>query len=228
MNRRNSILILLALLLLFGAFAAARAASLQLGSTGDEVKQLQTKLIRWGYYSGKADGHFGPATRQAVIDFQNRNGLTADGVVGEATRKALGMSTSGNASGSSSSSSSKDESSGNDGDVYLLARLIYGEARGEPYKGKVAVAAVALNRVKSASFPNSVSGVVYQSGAFDVVGDGQINLAPDSESLRAARDAINGYDPTNGCLYYHNPSKSTSAWMRDKQVKITIGSHAFF
>ncbi|MDO5110826.1 MAG: spore cortex-lytic enzyme [Clostridia bacterium] len=223
MNRRNSILLLLSLLLLFGAFAATRAASLQLGSKGDEVKQLQTKLKRWGYYGGNADGHFGPATQKAVITFQQKNGLTPDGVVGEATARALGMQL-----GGASSSANKGESSSGSNDAYLLARLVYGEARGEPYKGKVAVAAVVLNRVNSASFPNSVAGVVYQSGAFDVVADGQINLAPDSEAIRAARDAMNGYDPTNGCLYYHNPAKSTSAWMREKPIKITIGSHAFF
>ncbi|MDD4075966.1 MAG: spore cortex-lytic enzyme [Eubacteriales bacterium] len=223
MNRRNSVLLFLALLLLFCTFAAARAASLQMGSTGDEVKTLQTKLKRWGYYGGAADGHFGAATKKAVIAFQQKNGLTPDGVVGEATARALGMQLGGG------SSSKKEESGGGGGnDAYLLARLIYGEARGEPYKGKVAVAAVALNRVKSPSFPNSVAGVVYQSGAFDVVADGQINLAPDAECIRAARDAMNGYDPTNGCLFYHNPAKSTSSWMRDKPIKVTIGSHAFF
>ncbi len=222
MNRRNSVLLLLALLLLFCTFAA-RAASLQMGSTGEEVKALQTKLKRWGYYAGAADGHFGAATQKAVIAFQQKNGLTPDGVVGEATARALGMQLGGG------SSSKKEESGGGGGnDAYLLARLVYGEARGEPYKGKVAVAAVVLNRVNSASFPNSVAGVVYQSGAFDVVADGQINLAPDSESIRAARDAMNGYDPTNGCLFYHNPAKSTSAWMRNKPIKVTIGSHAFF
>ena len=199
---------------------AAMAATLRVGSSGEEVKTLQTKLTRWGYYTGSIDGVFGSGTKKAVIAFQKKNGLTPDGIVGPATLKALGMQSS---SGSSASSGSN-----TNGNLYLLARLVYGEARGEPYKGQVAVAAVVLNRVKSSKFPNSVSGVIYQSGAFSVVSDGQINLTPDETAIKAARDAMNGYDPTNGCLYYYNPAKTTNKWMLSKPVLLRIGNHAFF
>lgn len=199
---------------------AAMAATLRVGSNGEEVKTLQTKLKRWGYYTGSIDGVFGSGTKKAVIAFQKKNGLTPDGIVGPATLKALGMQSS---SGSSASSGSN-----TNGNLYLLARLVYGEARGEPYKGQVAVAAVVLNRVKSSKFPNSVSGVIYQSGAFSVVSDGQINLTPDETAIKAARDAMNGYDPTNGCLYYYNPAKTTNKWMLSKPVLLRIGNHAFF
>ena len=199
---------------------AAMAATLRVGSSGEEVKTLQTKLKRWGYYTGSIDGVFGSGTKKAVIAFQKKNGLTPDGIVGPATLKALGMQSS---SGSSASSGSN-----TNGNLYLLARLVYGEARGEPYKGQVAVAAVVLNRVKSSKFPNSVSGVIYQSGAFSVVSDGQINLTPDETAIKAARDAMNGYDPTNGCLYYYNPAKTTNKWMLSKPVPLRIGNHAFF
>ncbi|MCI6980568.1 MAG: spore cortex-lytic enzyme [Clostridiales bacterium] len=196
------------------------AATLRVGSSGEEVKTLQTKLKRWGYYTGSIDGVFGSGTKKAVIAFQKKNGLTPDGIVGPATLKALGMQSS---SGSSASSGSN-----TNGNLYLLARLVYGEARGEPYKGQVAVAAVVLNRVKSSKFPNSVSGVIYQSGAFSVVSDGQINLTPDETAIKAAHDAMNGYDPTNGCLYYYNPAKTTNKWMLSKPVLLRIGNHAFF
>ena len=117
--------------------------------------------------------------------------------------------------------------SSNESEIYTLARLVHAEARGEPYVGKVAVAAVVLNRVRSASFPNTISGVIYQAGAFDCVSDGQINLSPDSDSLRAARDAMNGWDPTGGCVYYYNPATSTSAWIWSREVRLRIGAHAF-
>lgn len=199
---------------------AAMAATLRVGSSGEEVKTLQTKLKRWGYYTGSIDAVFGSGTKKAVIAFQKKNGLTPDGIVGPATLKALGMQSSGGSSASSGSNTN--------GNLYLLARLVYGEARGEPYKGQVAVAAVVLNRVKSSKFPNSVSGVIYQSGAFSVVSDGQINLTPDETAIKAARDAMNGYDPKNGCLYYYNPAKTTNKWMLSKPVLLRIGNHAFF
>lgn len=215
-------LILLVVLLVMGTYGSAEAAALKVGSSGDEVKTLQTKLKRWGYYTGAVDGVFGQATKTAVVSFQKRNGLTADGVVGDATKKALGMSTGSSSSGSSSSSSSSGSNN-----LYLLARLVYGEARGEPYKGQVAVAAVVLNRVDSSSFPNSISGVIYQSGAFSVVADGQINLSPDETAVKAAQDAINGWDPTGGCLYYYNPAKTSNKWMLSRPVALTIGDHVF-
>lgn len=198
----------------------AEAASLKQGSSGALVKTLQTKLINWGYLSGKADGIFGSKTKAAVIYFQKRNGLVADGVVGTKTAQALGMSL-------SSSSKPANGGTSNSTDLNLLAHVVYGEARGEPYTGQVAVAAVVLNRVKSSSFPNSVAGVVYQAGAFDCVSDGQINLSPNQNALNAARDAMNGWDPTYGCLFYYNPRTATSKWMLSRTVKLNIGNHAF-
>ena len=185
------------------------------GSTGATVKTIQTKLKNWGYYNGAVDGIFGAKTKAAVVAFQKKNGLTADGIVGSKTAAAMGISL-----GSTSSNSAS-------GDAYLLARLIYAEARGEPYTGQVAVGAVVLNRVKSSSFPNTVSGVIYQAGAFDVVSDGQINLTPNSTAIRAAQDAMNGWDPTYGCLYYYNPATATSKWMLSKTVTLVIGNHSF-
>lgn len=198
----------------------AQAAVLKQGSRGDSVKTVQQKLIRWGYLKGSADGIFGAKTKAAVVVFQKKNGLTADGIIGTRTAQALGISLSGTTSSSSSSSASST-------DLNLLARVVYGEARGEPYTGQVAVAAVVLNRVRSSSFPNSVAGVVYQSGAFDCVSDGQINLTPNQSAYNAAKDALNGWDPTYGCLFYYNPRTATSKWMLSRTVKLSIGNHAF-
>lgn len=198
----------------------AQAAVLKQGSRGDSVKTVQQKLIRWGYLKGSADGIFGAKTKAAVIAFQKKNELTADGIIGTRTAQALGISLSGTTSSSSSSSASST-------DLNLLARVVYGEARGEPYTGQVAVAAVVLNRVRSSSFPNSVAGVVYQSGAFDCVSDGQINLTPNQSAYNAAKDALNGWDPTYGCLFYYNPRTATSKWMLSRTVKLSIGNHAF-
>ena len=187
------------------------------GSTGSEVRQIQTKLKNWGYYTGNVDGIFGKLTEAAVIKFQKYNGLSADGIAGPQTLAAMGIS----------SSSSSGSSGSNAGNIDLLARAVYGEARGEPYAGQVAVAAVILNRVKDSRFPKTVAGVVYQAGAFDVVSDGQINLTPNSTAYQAARDALNGWDPTYGCLYYYNPRTATNRWIRSLPIVVTIGSHVF-
>ena len=196
----------------------ADAATLKQGSRGDLVKTVQQKLIKWGYLKGSADGIFGAKTKTAVIAFQKKNGLTADGIVGTRTAQALGISLLSTTSTASSTSST---------DLNLLARVVYGEARGEPYTGQVAVAAVVLNRVRSSSFPNSVAGVVYQSGAFDCVSDGQINLTPNRSAYNAAKDALNGWDPTYGCLFYYNPRTATSKWMLSRPIQLSIGNHAF-
>lgn len=226
-KHRHFLALLLAMTILLCALTPlSHAESLRRGSRGDQVITLQKKLKNWGYYSGSVDGIFGSATEQAVMYFQRKNGLTADGIVGPATAKALGMSLTGGSSGGGGGSSSSGTSSSS-GDVYLLARCVYGEARGEPYKGQVAVAAVILNRVRSSSFPNSISGVIYQSGAFSVVADGQINLSPDSTALKAARDAMNGWDPTGGCLYYYNPAKTSNRWMLSRPIALRIGEHVF-
>ncbi len=187
------------------------------GSRGNEVTQIQTKLKRWGYYNGNIDGIYGSQTLAAVKYFQRKNGLTVDGIAGPATLKAMGIYTSSSSSGSSSNSSN----------LNLLARVVYGEARGEPYSGQVAVAAVVLNRVKSSSFPNTISGVVYQAGAFDAVRDGQINLSPNSTAIKAAQDALNGWDPSYGAIYYFNPSTATNKWIWSRPMTVTIGRHRF-
>ena len=190
------------------------------GSRGSEVTQIQTKLKRWGYYNGNVDGIYGSQTVEAVKKFQRKNGLTVDGIAGKNTLAAMGIYNSSNTSSSGSTSS-------NSSNVNLIARAIYGEARGEPYTGKVAIGAVILNRVKHSSFPNSISGVIYQRGAFDAVSDGQINLTPDSSAIKAAQDAINGWDPSYGAIYYFNPATATNKWIWSRPLTVVIGKHRF-
>lgn len=203
-------------------------AVLRQGVSGNEVKEVQRRLKLWGYYNGSVDGVFGAGTKKAVIAFQKKNGLTADGVVGQSTYKALGMMNSYQAlQGAASSSGGANNGGYNNSEVYLLAKTIYAEGRGEPYVGQVAIGAVIMNRIRSASFPNTVSGVVYQKGAFTAVDDGQINLTPNETAMKAARDAINGWDPTGGALYYYNPAVATSAWIFDRQTVTVIGKHVF-
>lgn len=187
------------------------------GSRGEEVKQIQTKLKNWGYYSGSVDGVYGSKTMTAVKKFQSKNGLTADGIAGKKTLEAMGIFTSSKSSTTSVNSSN----------LNLISRFVHAEARGEPYTGQVAVAAVILNRVKSSKFPNTVSGVVYQSGAFTSVSDGQINLTPNESSKKAAQDAINGWDPSYGAVYYFNPSTATNKWIWSRPMTVTIGKHRF-
>ena len=204
------------------------AAVLRQGSKGGEVKEVQRRLKLWGYYKGSVDGVFGAGTRSAVVAFQKKNGLTADGVVGKATYKALGMNSSYQVlAGQSGNTSSGSVNGFSSSDVYLLARTIYAEGRGEPYTGQVAIGAVVLNRVRSSAFPNTISGVVYQKHAFTAVTDGQINLTPNDTAMKAARDAINGWDPTGGALYYYNPAVATSSWIFDRQTVTVIGKHVF-
>lgn len=205
--------------------SVVEAAVLRKGSTGGEVKEVQRRLKKWGYYSGSVDGIFGSATRKAVVSFQKKNGLTADGVVGKATYAALGMNDSYNVLDGQRPSSGG--GSGTSSDLYLLAKVIYAEGRGESYTGQVAIGAVVMNRVESSSFPNTIAGVIYQPGAFTAVSDGQINLEPDETAYSAARDAMNGWDPTYGCLYYYNPAVATSAWIFNRQTVTVIGRHVF-
>lgn len=178
-----------------------------------ENKKIQQRLKELGYYTGNIDGIIGPKSLSAIKKFQKDYGLTVDGIVGKNTLKALGLS-----GGSSSYSSS---------DLYLLAKCVHAEARGEPYVGQVAVAAVILNRVKSAEFPNTISGVIYQPWAFTAVNDGQINLEPNDSAYSAAKDAMNGWDPSYGCLYYYNPKTATSKWIWSRTTVTTIGNHVF-
>ena len=206
-------------LVLLAAVLPAQAATYRQGSRGDTVRTIQTKLKRWGYYEGTIDGVYGSKTTAAVKYFQRVNGLTADGVCGARTLAALGISETGS---SSSSTPSRDD------DFTLLCRMISAEARGEPYTGQVAVGAVILNRVKHPSFPNTVAGVLYQPGAFSPVSDGQFFTVSITDSARrAAQDALNGWDPTGGAIYFYNPAKSTSKWIFSRPVVLTIGEHVF-
>lgn len=184
------------------------------GSRGEEVRQIQTKLKSLGYYSGSVDGIFGSATQSAVRSFQRDKGLSVDGIAGPKTLSALGIKSS--ASGQYSSN-----------DIYLLAKVIAAEARGEPYTGQVAVGAVILNRVEHSSFPDSIAGVVYQSGAFTCVTDSNWSTEPNDTAKKAARDAINGWDPSGGAIYYYNPAKTSNKWIRTRPVILTIGRHIF-
>lgn len=225
-NKKIGIILLIAIILFVGYNVTIKNAEVialsKYGSRGDEVRQIQTKLKRWGYYSGNVDGIYGSGTLAAVKKFQKKNGLSVDGIAGTKTLQAMGIYNS--SSSSSSGGSSSNISSSN---LNLLSRTIYGEARGEPYTGQVAVAAVILNRVKSSSFPNTVSGVVYQAGAFDCVSDGQINLTPNETAKKAAQDALNGWDPTYGAIYYFNPATATNKWIWSRPMTITIGKHRF-
>lgn len=216
--------VLMSLVCLLGIIAAvlpgttaARAAHIVKGDTTANIKAVQTRLSELGYYTYKIDGLWGWRTTAAVKQFQRDYGLTQDGIVGSWTEKSLKITLSGGSSQSSVSSANLD----------LLARCVYAEARGEPYTGQVAIAAVVLNRVESPSFPNTISGVIYQKGAFTCVSDGQINLMPNQTAYNAARDALNGWDPTNGCLYYYNPATATSKWIWSLKVQLTIGRHSF-
>ncbi len=209
--RIAAVCLLAALILCLPASALSRQ-----GSRGEEVRKIQQKLKNWGYYSGEVDGIFGSQTRAAVVYFQKKNGLTADGIAGPATLAAMGISNS--STGSTTSYSNE---------LALLARIISAESRGEPYVGQVAVGAVILNRVKHPSFPNTIAGVVYQKGAFTAVADGQFDQPVASSAYKAAQDAMNGWDPTGGAIYYYNPKTATSAWIRTRPVITTIGNHVF-
>ena len=226
MQKRNKMLVLFIVMFIIAStiitiwFQNSEVEALsKYGSRGNEVTQIQTKLKRWGYYTGSVDGIYGSKTVEAVKYFQRKNGLTVDGIAGPATLNAMGISSSSSSSGTSSSSNSTN--------VNLLAKLIYGESRGEPYAGQVAVGAVVMNRVKSSSFPNTISGVIYQSGSFDAVSDGQINLAPDATAKKAAQDALNGWDPSYGAIYYFNPATATNKWIWSRPMTVTIGRHRF-
>jgi N-acetylmuramoyl-L-alanine amidase len=216
--------ILLVTVLVVSGSGVVQAITLKQGQTGDEVRQLQQQLKNWGYYmSGKADGIYGSATADAVRKFQRDQGLTTDGMAGPVTLRALGLNSLAAATSSSSSNSGATTGS----DLNLLARAIHAEAEGEPYIGKVAVGAVLLNRIKSSEFPNTLSGVIYQSLAIESVSNGRMNDYAGQESVHAAQDAINGWDPTYGCLYFWNPATATSKWIWTRQIVVTYGNHVF-
>lgn len=192
----------------------AEAVTYKQGSTGSVVTEIQQKLYDWGYYSGVVDGIYGSGTVSAVKYFQRKNNLTVDGKCGTKTLAALGIQVS-------------ETNQSVSGDVELLARLISAEARGEPYVGQVAVGAVVLNRVESPAFPNSMSGVIYQSGAFTCLQDGQFWGEVTDSAYQAARDALNGWDPSGGAIYYFNPNTATSSWIWSRPLITVIGKHRF-
>ena len=218
MKKRKIFLFMLALfaILYSGTFVLIDAFSsneeIVITASQSENKQIQQRLKELGYYTGNIDGIIGSQSLRAIKNFQRDYGLTVDGIVGPKTLTALGLS-------SSSSYTSQD--------LYLLAKCVHAEARGEPYVGQVAVAAVILNRVDSPEFPNTISGVIYQPWAFTAVNDGQINLEPNDSAYSAAKDALNGWDPTYGCLYYYNPKTATSEWIWSRTPVVTIGEHVF-
>ena len=202
------------LAIILSAVIPAQAASYQRGSTGSVVTQIQTKLKNWGYYSGAVDGVYGSGTEKAVRLFQQKNGLAVDGKAGSATLAAMGIR-----GGETSASGGAN--------VDLLARLISAEARGEPYAGQVAVGAVVLNRVRHPSFPGSISGVIYQNGAFSCISDGQFWQPVAQSAYQAARDALSGSDPSGGAIYYFNPARTTSKWIWSRPLLVVIGNHRF-
>ena len=221
MKKRLEIVLLvstIALLFYFFINIKMSEATSKYGSRGDEVKQIQTKLKNWGYYNGNIDGIYGSGTLNAIKQFQKKNGLKVDGIAGTKTLQALGINSSKNNTSSSTNNSAN---------LNLISRFVYAEARGEPYTGQVAVAAVILNRVRDSRFPNTTSGVVYQQGAFTCVSDGQINLSPNETAKKAAQDAINGWDPSYGAVYYFNPKTATNKWIWSRPVTVTIGNHRF-
>ncbi len=191
----------------------AEALSYRQGSSGSVVSKIQQRLREGGYYTYTIDGIYGSRTTAAVKKFQKARGLTVDGICGPNTLSALGISVSSPTADSNTRA--------------LLARLISAEARGEPYVGQVAVGAVVLNRVEHPSFPNSIAGVIYQSGAFSCIADGQFNQPVAESAYRAADDALNGWDPTGGAIYYFNPSTATSAWIWSRPLIVNIGKHRF-
>ncbi|NLM33885.1 MAG: spore cortex-lytic enzyme [Clostridiales bacterium] len=197
------------------------AATYSYGSRGSVVREIQTRLKRWGYYKGSVDGIYGYATLAAVKQFQRKNKLSVDGVVGNKTLAALGINT------GSASKNTAATSNTNNQNVMLLARLINGEARGEPYEGQVAVGAVVLNRTRDPRFPNTIAGVIYQPGAFTAIVDGQIHAEIQQSSINAARDALNGWDPSGGAVFYYNPAKTTNKWIWSRPVLKVIGKHRF-
>ena len=205
--------IIISLILILCIFSLTAYSLSKFGSQSEEVIQIQTRLKKWGYYDGEVDGIYGSATKNAVILFQKKNGLTADGIAGSKTLAAMGIS-----GGTSDNSSS---------DYELLARIISAEARGEPYIGQVAVGAVVLNRIEHPSFPDTMSGVIYQNGAFSCLQDGQFYEPISASAYKAATDALNGLDPSGGAIYYYNPKNATSKWIFSRPVITTIGDHRF-
>ncbi len=188
-----------------------RSATIQVQASMNTIRVTQAKLYEMGYYSSAIDGKYSASTKTAIKSFQKDYSLQDTGELNQATLTALGVS----------------DSEQTNSDLYLLAKLIYSEARGEIYTGQVAVGAVVLNRVDDAGFPNTLQGVIYQPWAFTALHDGQFNLEPNSTAYQAAQDAMNGWDPSYGSLYYYNPATATSSWIFTRTTVVVIGNHVF-
>ncbi len=217
----SAVILILAGVFVFSANLSAQTPTLYWGSSGPDVSNVQSRLRDWGYYSGPVDGVFGNDTAAAVRDFQSRNGLGADGVVGPSTWAALGFDV------RTAPTYTPSRGVSDRDDVTLLARLVQGEAGAEPYLGKVAVAAVILNRVNSDQFPNTIAGVIYQPDAFESITNGVANNMPSAEAIKAAEDALNGWDPSQGALFFWNPAKPVSSWIWSRPIITQIGAHVF-
>lgn len=218
---RTGVIILVNLMIMAMLLNSGGAKALsKYGSTGSEVTQIQQRLQELGYDPGTADGIYGTRTKNAVISFQRDYGLSDDGIAGPITLEALGLSGGGGSGGGNYGGFSES-------DIQLLAKIISAESRGEPYQGQVAVGAVIMNRIAHPSFPNTLSGVIYQEGAFSCLYDGGVNAAVADSAYQAAREAINGSDPTGGAIYYYNPAKTTNKWIWSRQVVAVIGAHNF-
>lgn len=224
--KKTKATILILTVFIFTLVSTAQAANLgdrtiRLGMKGSDIAQLQQKLNSLGFWSGHVDGIFGVKTKNAVIKFQKSKNITADGVVGNRTLSMLKPNLSSRASVGRFSQR----------DIELLAKLVYAEARGEPYVGKVAVAATVLNRLKDPKYPKSISSVIYQVDGgryqYSPVKNGQINLVPDETSRRAVYEALSGVDPTGGATTFYNPSKTADSWVRSRPYSTTIGNHVF-
>ena len=222
------------------------------GAFGDDVIELQARLQYIGYYNGAIDGVFGYGTYWALRNFQQDYGLDVDGIAGASTKKALANNSQYNREwvmeqinqgnrfthyGGQSLENQVQQGTKNsqvqlpgkysEQDLQLMANAVYGEARGEPYEGQVAVAAVILNRLESPDFPNSISGIIFQPRAFTAVADGQIWLEPNERAKQAVLDAMNGWDPSENALYYFNPETATSGWIWSRPQIKQIGDHIF-
>lgn len=218
---RTGVIILVNLMIMAMLLNSGGAKALsKYGSTGSEVTQIQQRLQELGYDPGTADGIYGTRAKNAVISFQRDYGLSDDGIAGPKTLEALGLSGGGGSGGGNYGGFSES-------DIQLLAKIISAESRGEPYQGQVAVGAVIMNRIAHPSFPNTLSGVIYQEGAFSCLYDGGVNAAVADSAYQAAREAINGSDPTGGAIYYYNPAKTTNKWIWSRQVVAVIGAHNF-
>ncbi|MCP1123935.1 spore cortex-lytic enzyme [Bacillus sp. 3103sda1] len=210
---------------------------IQKGASGEDVIELQSRLKYIGFYNGKVDGVFGWGTYWALRNFQEKFGLPVDGLAGPTTKQKLVKATKYEKQPNNTANKQNNKPAPNKGtnvpngysqnDIKILANAVYGESRGEPYIGQVAVAAVILNRVSSPSFPNTVAGVIYEPRAFTAVADGQINLTPNETAKKAVLDAINGWDPSDGAIYYFNPDTATSQWIWSRPQIKKIGRHIF-